>query len=117
MLSIKKVFSYSTIGVRLGVRLGAQIHNIRQLTSADVRYESWHFLPPRKKLADSNTFNTISDQQLKGTKITRGPERIFMISFPLKHSHSEIQYSGPLSKTPIQLKKVPEISNFKIKKI
>jgi hypothetical protein len=29
----------------------AQIHNIRQLTSADVRYESEHFLPPRKKLA------------------------------------------------------------------
>jgi hypothetical protein len=42
-----------------------------------------------------------------------------MISFPLKRSHSEIQYSGPLSKTPIQLKKCPkfQISNFKIKKI
>jgi hypothetical protein len=26
------------------------------LTSADVRYESGHFLPPRKKLAHSNTY-------------------------------------------------------------
>jgi hypothetical protein len=26
---------------------GKKCHNIRQLTSADVRYESGHFLPPR----------------------------------------------------------------------
>jgi hypothetical protein len=34
----------------------AQIHSVRQLKSADVCYESGHFLPPRKKLTDSNTF-------------------------------------------------------------
>jgi hypothetical protein len=38
------------------VAKSAQIHNVCQLKSADVCYESEQFLPPRKKLTDSNTF-------------------------------------------------------------
>jgi hypothetical protein len=30
--------------------------------SADVRYESGHFLPPRKKLAHSNTYSSFRER-------------------------------------------------------
>jgi hypothetical protein len=50
-----------------------QISNLKQfhplLTSADVRYESEHFLPPRKKLTDSNTFSNMLDIQQRIVQI------------------------------------------------
>jgi hypothetical protein len=49
----------ATLMLHLCTSASAQIHNIRQLTSADVRHESGHFLPPSKKLTDSNTFRNV----------------------------------------------------------
>jgi hypothetical protein len=59
-------YGMTTVNIRFNIIFTAfsnfcyvgQIHNIRQLTSADVRYESEHFLPPRKKLAHSNTYSS-----------------------------------------------------------